>query len=63
MAKEKFDLDKFIDSIEAEDLPELDEESRYQECPRCGSETWDKLHYNKRGKISCCNECKEQHEQ
>jgi len=63
MPKEKFDLDKFLDSLDETELPTLDETARFTECPRCGSDTWDKLHYNSRGKINCCNECKDEHEQ
>lgn len=63
MAREKFDLDKFILSLDEDDSFNLDEKERFTECPRCGSDTWDKLYHTKRGKISHCNECKDDHAQ
>lgn len=65
MSKKKFDVDKFIDDLEADsDLPLEDMDSRYAECPRCGSDTWDKLIYSKKtGKPNACNECEADHAQ
>jgi hypothetical protein len=36
----------------------IEEEPRYTHCPRCGSETWQKLYTNKYGVDTHCDECK-----
>jgi transcription elongation factor Elf1 len=67
----KFDVDKFIEElneIEPESTEEMYADSRYRECPRCGSDTWDTLIYSpkKKGKsafIVACNECEHDNEQ
>jgi len=61
--RDKFDVDKFIDELEAQEEFEIDDEPRFTACPRCGSDTWDKLFYTKKCKPSHCNECKDEHEQ
>lgn len=59
----KFDVDKFIDELELEALEGFDEEARFRECPKCGSDTWDELFYSKAGRIKNCTDCRDEHEQ
>jgi hypothetical protein len=63
MGREKFDVDKLIAELEQSDDPFLDEATRFAECPKCGSDTWDKLYYSDKGTIKNCNECCGEHEQ
>lgn len=66
MDTKKFDLDKFLLELEMDSAASAEEEfmeERYRECPHCGSETWDKLIYNKRGRVSRCSECEFDEEQ
>lgn len=65
MEQKKFDLDRFIEEIddEAASAEEQFEEARYRDCPRCGSDAWDRLIYGKRGQVVCCNECEHDEEQ
>lgn len=63
MSKKKFDLDRFVESLELDDDLADFEERRpkkklpYRRCPRCGSDYWQELFTDKRGKVVSCSEC------
>jgi predicted RNA-binding Zn-ribbon protein involved in translation (DUF1610 family) len=60
----KYDLEDVIRELEAgEEEVFVDEESRFAECPHCGSDTWNELRYTKKGKAVRCNECISEQEQ
>lgn len=67
--RKKFDLDKFVESLEMDDeIAEWEAENPkgsrpYRECPRCGSKEWLHLRTNKRGKIVCCTDCMNDYKQ
>lgn len=57
MRDDYLDVDDFADEYEDDDIG-IDDHLRIP-CPRCGSDTWDELIYDKKtGRPSRCNECR-----
>lgn len=64
MKKRKFDVERFLDQTDFDELTpsaldcfEEPKDRRRAKCPHCGSLDWWKVYRNKYGKITRCTEC------